>query len=203
MISCHKSIIDQNSAIAKYIRFGESLEYNKRPTCASRNIWYSIGENWSPAPFIFPAKVGERFVVLRNKKGILEDKKLYGITPKYASYTYWGAVLNSTINRFFIDLSCRQLTGAQAIADIDVKVVEDLLLPNVECLNLSALEDAYKKIAKRIIKMQMEEEYTMADRKELDNVIFDALCLTQAERNEVYRAVCELVQQRLAKAGSV
>ena len=33
--------------------------------------------------------------------------------------------------------------------------------------------------------------------------IFDALGLTQAERTEVYYAVCELVQNRLNKAKSV
>lgn len=34
-------------------------------------------------------------------------------------------------------------------------------------------------------------------------IIFDALGLTQAEREEVYCAVCELVQNRLNKARRV
>jgi hypothetical protein len=37
----------------------------------------------------------------------------------------------------------------------------------------------------------------------LDDVVFDALGLTEAERKEVYWAVCELVQNRLRKAKSV
>ncbi|MCG2715187.1 MAG: hypothetical protein L6422_02700 [Candidatus Marinimicrobia bacterium] len=43
----------------------------------------------------------------------------------------------------------------------------------------------------------------LSDRKALDNIIFNTIGLTQDERNEVYCAVCELVQQRLAKAGSL
>jgi hypothetical protein len=38
--------------------------------------------------------------------------------------------------------------------------------------------------------------------KELDDIIFDELGLTEEERKEVYWSVAELVKQRLEKAGS-
>ena len=41
------------------------------------------------------------------------------------------------------------------------------------------------------------------DRFELDRVVFDALGLTDEERQEVYRAVAQLVKDRLVKARSV
>ncbi len=41
------------------------------------------------------------------------------------------------------------------------------------------------------------------DRFELDSVVFDVLGLTDEERLEVYRAVAQLVKDRLVKAGSV
>jgi hypothetical protein len=41
------------------------------------------------------------------------------------------------------------------------------------------------------------------DRFELDRVVFDALGLTDEERVEVYRAVAQLVKDRLVKARSV
>lgn len=37
----------------------------------------------------------------------------------------------------------------------------------------------------------------------IDDIIFDKLGLTEEERNEVYWATAELVQQRLQKAKSV
>ena len=42
----------------------------------------------------------------------------------------------------------------------------------------------------------------LPDRKELDDIIFDELGITETERNEVYWSVAELVKQRLDKAAS-
>jgi len=47
-----------------------------------------------------------------------------------------------------------------------------------------------------------QEPSPMPDRIELDNIVFDALGLTQDERKEVYRAVCQLVWNRISKAKS-
>ena len=43
----------------------------------------------------------------------------------------------------------------------------------------------------------------LPDRKALDDIVFDALGLTEDERKEVYWAVAELVKNRLDKARSV
>jgi hypothetical protein len=43
----------------------------------------------------------------------------------------------------------------------------------------------------------------LPDRRELDRVVFEALGLTEEEQLEVYRAVVELVKNRLTKARSV
>lgn len=48
-----------------------------------------------------------------------------------------------------------------------------------------------------------QEPDLLPDRKELDDIIFDELGLTEGERKEVYWATAELVQQRLQKAKSV
>jgi hypothetical protein len=42
----------------------------------------------------------------------------------------------------------------------------------------------------------------MPDRRELDKIIFEVLGLTEEEQLEVYRAVLELVKNRLLKAKS-
>ena len=43
----------------------------------------------------------------------------------------------------------------------------------------------------------------LPDRQQLDSVIFDALDLTQGERDGVYEAVVNLVEARLSKAKSL
>jgi len=48
-----------------------------------------------------------------------------------------------------------------------------------------------------------QEPNPLPDRKALDDIVFDALGLTEEERKEVYWAVAELVKNRLKKAKSV
>ncbi len=43
----------------------------------------------------------------------------------------------------------------------------------------------------------------LPDRKALDDIVFDALGLTEEERKEVYWSLAELVKARLDKARSV
>ena len=51
--------------------------------------------------------------------------------------------------------------------------------------------------------IRSQEPNPLPDRKELDDIIFDAIGLTEEERKEVYWATAELVQNRLNKAKSV
>jgi hypothetical protein len=48
-----------------------------------------------------------------------------------------------------------------------------------------------------------QEPNPLPDRKALDDIVFDVLGLTEEERKEVYRAVCQLVWERISKARSV
>lgn len=45
-----------------------------------------------------------------------------------------------------------------------------------------------------------QEPNPLPDRKALDDIVFDALGLTEEERKEVYWAVCELVKNRIDNA---
>ena len=48
-----------------------------------------------------------------------------------------------------------------------------------------------------------QEPDPLPDRAALDKVVFDALELSEEERKDVYRAVCQLVWNRISKANSV
>ncbi|MDZ7337127.1 MAG: BREX-1 system adenine-specific DNA-methyltransferase PglX [candidate division KSB1 bacterium] len=204
LLFCHASKSElRGSKALKYIEWGERQGYHRRPTCVGRTPWYSVGRGWKAADFVFPAKVGERMLVLDNLQKVFEDKKLYGVTPRAGERTLWGAVLNCTLTRFFMDLSCRQLTGAQAIADIDVNVVENILVLHPALLAVSGIEEHYLRLSSRPIRPHVDEEYSQPDRRALDEVVFDVLGLTAGEREAVYEAVVNLVRARLEKAKSV
>jgi hypothetical protein len=204
----------------KYIEYGEERgrEFQKRPTCGSRSPWYALGKGWNYAPLIFPAKVGERMPVFLNDD-VFEDKKLYGVTPKNKGDTILlGAFLNSTVSRLIVEHTCRQLTGAQAIADIDVAVVEHLGIPNPSELSKkirTKLENSFRELSETCCDSIFEEiganspeevslDKVKTDRRELDKIVMgEILRLTGEEQLEVYKAVVDLVKSRLEKARSV
>lgn len=217
VIICHKPKKELKSMkLLNYIKHGETKGFHKRPTCASRQPWYSLGKGWQYAPLIFPAKVGERMPVFLNNN-IFEDKKLYGIIPKSTKdIPILFALLNSTLSRLFVEFTCRQLTGAQAIADIDVAVVENLLIPDYRIISTSKKEkliESFKKFSKTKAESIFKEIGNNPDelsldkvkhhRRELDKIIMgDILGLTDKEQLEVYRAVVDLVKSRIEKARS-
>jgi len=221
VLICHKQKEElKGTNVLKYIEYGEERgrEFQKRPTCGSRSPWYALGKGWSYAPLIFPAKVGERMPVFLNNS-VFEDKKLYGVIPKNKEDTILlGALLNSTVSRLIVEHTCRQLTGAQAIADIDVVVVEHLGIPNPSELSKkirTKLENSFRELSKTRCESIFEEigantpeevslDKVKPERRELDKIVMgEILGLTEEEQLEVYKAVVDQVKSRLEKARSV
>ncbi len=210
---CHKSKEELKGTKAlDYIKWGEKQGYHKRPTCASRERWWDLGER-EEAPILVSAKVGERYVVYLNIDRCLEDKILYGVIPKDKINTNRIVLmLNSVISRLFMELLSRQLTGSQAIADIDVNVWEKVPLIDVNFIKASINDELFRRKIYSIFTelgfdptkpIREQEPNPLPDRKALDDIVFDALGLTEQERKEVYWAVAELVKNRLDKARSV
>ncbi|MCA1625148.1 MAG: hypothetical protein LC778_15390 [Acidobacteria bacterium] len=152
---------------------------------------------------------------------IFEDKKQYGIFPKKDVDAFLlGAILNSTLTRLFIEFTSRQLTGAQAIADIDVVVVSSTLVLNLhdksivtpkqrkqlkkafEKLLLTTSDSVFREIAPSSNEVLFDN--VKKERLELDKIILqDILGLPETEHLEIYRAVVDFVQARLDKSKSV
>lgn len=190
-----------------YIRKGERSGYHLRPTCASREAWYAVTRRRRPAPLIFPSKVGERWLVAVNRAGVFEDKKLYGVYPRRGvSALLVAALLNSTWARYYAEVTCRQMTGAQAIADIDVAIAERILIPDPRALSpllVKKLEAALVQLAHRPV-LSVFEETRRDDRRQLDELTLEAIGLRKrAERraalDELYTAVTRLVRARIEK----
>jgi hypothetical protein len=96
------------------------------------------------------------------------------------------------------------MTGAQAIADIDVSVAERILLPDPRNLTTrlkKELEAALDDLARRDV-LSVFEEVKRLDRRRLDSVVLEAIGFDdEAEResllDRLYDAVTEIVRQRL------
>jgi hypothetical protein len=134
-------------------------------------------------------------------------------------------LLNTTLNSFFSEILAGASLGegVHDISGITIKMIP-VLRPSRLSANLQRnLIGAFRKLCCREIGTVFEEvgllkpnrdfsnidsrdvslEKILPDRRALDKVVFEALGLTEAEQLEVYRAVVELVKNRLVKAGSV
>lgn len=191
-----------------YILSGELVGYDRRPTCSARAEWYRVARGMKPAPLIFPSKVGERWLVALNRALVFEDKKLYGIFPRQnVPELVLTALLNSTWARYYSEMTCRQMTGAQAIADIDVAVAERIMIPDPRGLSVTMrkkIESAIKAIARRPV-LSIFEEVKRADRRRLDELTLAAIGFAdKAERrdalDQLYQAMTKLVRARIDKS---
>jgi hypothetical protein len=192
----------------EYIRAGERAGFHRRPTCAARDPWYSVARDWKPAPLIFPSKVGERWLIAINEGGVIEDKKLYGVFPNRAAATRpLAALLNSTWARYCAEMTARQMTGAQAIADIDVVVAGQILIPDPDDLSpdqLSELDAALEALCRRPV-VSVFDEVIRSDRRRLDELVLAAIGFTHPDERaqvlkDLYQAVTELVSRRLDRS---
>ena len=201
VLICHQIKEEINSKnVIKYIQWGESKGFHLRPSTRSKSIWYEFPEKeW--AKVLWPMIHNDRLNVFWNNNQIAVDHNLFEIVTDYpdeiwASLSWIGQVIfRELYGRFNLG------EGALKTEGIDIKKLV-VLNPLIIIDKRKLIDDIRKKMNSRNT-YSVKQEANQKDRKALDDIVFDAIGLTQAERNEVYRAVCELVQQRLAKAGSV
>lgn len=212
----HKDKKDlKGTNVLKYIQEGESKGYHLRPTCASRERWYDLGER-ETAQILIPERFWDRFSIFGNHPSVLENKNLYGLTSSLGNIAFLTACLNSTPFIMSLELFSRGTLG-QGVLDIDVWMVANI--PTINPPKLSELQNLKVEAAlSKLSKLPTEsvfselgasspEEVSLdkvkPDRRELDKIVMgEILGLTDEEQLEVYRAVVDLVKSRIEKAKS-
>jgi hypothetical protein len=192
-------------AALDYVTVGESLGVHLRPTCASRSTWWAVAPRRGPAPVLYPAKVGARAFAFHNSAGILEDKKWHALFPRDVEPWLLALVLSSTPIRLAIDRAARQLTGAQAIADIDCGVLAAAPFPAAGALRplAGAFRAVHAALARDPVTTDLPVMLDRAAQRELDLLAGSALGLPAREVARQRRALVERVRDRLVRAGRV
>jgi hypothetical protein len=194
-----------DGAAGRYLARGERASVHLRPTCAGRNPWWRLAPGRGPAPVLYPAKIGARAFAFENAEGLYEDKKWHALFPKALPAWQIAAFLSSTPVRLAIEEGARQLTGAQAIADVDCRVLCAAPVPRPEAAlacegELRALWDAL-----RLDPVSTDLAATLARpaQHELDLLAGAAMGLSAHEVEERRRALLERVRDRLAHAAAI
>ncbi len=208
---CHNSKEElKGTSALEYIKWGERKGYHKRPTCKGRPRWWDLGK-WGYPEMIWSDAYNDRFATICIGGEIFADKRFFYIYPiNDQDFEGCKIYLNTTIIPLFIEI--------EGISNLG----EGVIYTNVYWLKrLPVLNDSIKTYAKDLLKrkkiesiftelgfdpnkpIREQEPNPLPDRKALDDIIFDALDLTEEERKEVYWSVAELVKNRLEKARSV
>ncbi|MEO0173532.1 MAG: DNA methyltransferase [candidate division WOR-3 bacterium] len=163
------------------------------------------------APLLWPDLRGDKHLCHYNLDNLPFEHNFYGITGKKIDNKSLCLLLNSTLTAFFIEVLGRKGLGGGAIRLVKIDLIRFPCL----FLNISNFHMGDNFLNRPIYSIftelgfdpskpiRKQEPNPLPDRKALDDIIFDALGLTEEERKEVYWAVAELVKTRLEKARSV
>lgn len=149
----------------------------------------------------------DRLAAFVNTHAVQVDHNLFEITPKdkeKALCPFFGFFGLGT--RAFWTLKLRE--GALKTEGVDIKQFPSLAIDTVDVAPLlnREIQSIFVEcgiIPESNIPIAMQEPNPLPDRKALDDIVFDVLGLTEEERQDVYRAVCQLVWDRISRARSV
>ncbi len=199
LFMCHadKAMLAGTAAL-NYIEWGESQGFHQRPSCKSRARWWDLGK-WGYPDMLWSDAYNVRFGCFENAGDYFGDKRFFVIEFKGKNSAIC-AYLNSTIIPLLIETEGISNLGEGVIY---TNVYWLKTLPILEENHIAKeIHECYENIKTREI-LPIFDEIHQPDRRALDAIIFDALGLTQGERNGVYEAVVKLVEARLRKAKSL
>jgi hypothetical protein len=185
-------------AFLKSVRHAKRIKLTSTSPGVHRFGVKQKGNSALVAPILFPRTFGERHIVVWTL-GEVFGKEFYKIIPIDADKTVsYAAQLNSTFG-----ILQREILGLVNLGDGAIKFsADDVALFDVDpALESNEFQPAFEHMASRELR-SLEEELRQEDRRVVDGVLFEALRLTAAEKEQVYAATLELVQNRTRKAKS-
>lgn len=204
----------ENKKLIDYIDWGEKQGYNQRSVTKNQKPWFKpTNQMKKGAEVLLPRSFNDIFVTHYNPNKYL-SLRYYRLHPKQNNVKELVAFLNSTLFWFLFESMGNKNQG-QGVLDF---YMEHFLKMKVPIVILKESIARFDKIKIRQIKSIFEEcginpkskipieeqkPNPLPDRAKLDKIVFDALNLTKDEREEIYRAVCRLVWNRISKAKSV
>ena len=177
----------------EYIKWGETQGFHQRPSCKGRPRWWDLGQREMPL-LAFNYLISSTARTLYARNGCYTSDNFQEIRTDSDLTLPLCASLNSSLFQLMVNMAGRSNFGG-GLLKIQTYEVSELL-----CLDpkIFTFEDA------AIFASTAWEMLDLSDdRRALDAIIFDALGLTQGERDGVYEAVVNLVESRLRKARSL
>jgi predicted RNA methylase len=192
-------------AALRYVAAGEAAGVHARATCRARTPWWRLAPGRGPAPVLYPTKIGARAFAFLNEAGLWEDKKWHVLFPRGVPAWQVALALSATPVRLAVDEGARQLTGAQAIADVDCRVLAAAPFPTPAALTDASrpLAEVRAALARDPVTTELRAMLARPAQRELDAIVGRALGLGEVDVERARCALVERVEARLAHAAAV
>ncbi|OQC10179.1 MAG: Eco57I restriction-modification methylase [Candidatus Cloacimonetes bacterium ADurb.Bin088] len=196
LFSCNKSKTSLKGTNAlKYIE-----NWEKQAKLAKFDSkWYSV-EHEKASFLLFRFWDKRFFTPAPTADMIASDNFFIGYNLKYDKEAIL-AIMNSTFYFWQIEIMGRKNQG-QGILNTYGPDYEYVRLPDLALFDIDKLKQAYRTLCLRDI-YDYRNEVMQPDKQHLDRIVFDALGLTESERQEIIRSFLSLVGLRISKASSL
>ena len=209
--------------IKKGLRKGESLQgYHQLPTTSTRPQWYTLPK-LKHSDILLRQFFDKVFDFPMNPTNILTDHTFYYISLKRSHFLSspsertrrLAAFLNSTIGWLLIESVGRKNMGDGVLTCYGPEF-KRLRIPLLE--TLSEIVEPFNTLAERPVESVFDElgvdendpktfktarSSTRADRRALDDAVFDVIGFDEDQRERWYTDFLEAISQRLSKAKKV
>ena len=194
LFMCHadKAALAGTAAL-DYIEWGEKQGFHQRSSCKGRARWWDLGDREIPT-LSFNYLISSTARTLYAQDGCYTSDNFQEIHIDSDLRLPLCASLNSSLFQLMVNMAGRSNFGG-GLLKIQTYEVSELL-----CLDPKTFAFENETIFTSTAWEMLDPS---DDRRALDAIIFDALDLTQGERDGVYEAVVNLVEARLRKARSL
>lgn len=193
---CHQSREQlKGTAALRYIEWGESQNFHRRPSCRGRVRWWDLGERHLPL-LGFNYLIDTTAKTLYAPDGCYFSDNFQEVLISSQQVKPLCAILNSTLFQLMVNVAGRSNFGG-GLLKIQTYEVSDLLCMNPTFVKLNSTGTGL------FASTSWDTLQVSRDRRTLDAFIFNTLDLTSGERDAIYEAVKELVEARSAKASSL
>jgi len=188
---------------------------NKYPKLKGLKNWWQLEKREPAHLVVIRTPFNRHLVILNDIDAYVYDHNEIIVNPKYAKSLC--AILNSTLYILFREIFARASLGLGTLK-LEKNDLEKIPIVDVSKISIEIrkqLENVLSNLSKREIYSVFEEiganspeevslDKVKPDRRELDKIVMgEILGLTEEEQLEVYKAVIQLVKERIERAKSV
>ena len=197
----------RHTHFADYVAYAERQGWHTRQTIASRahtRPWYDLGlrPKSERADMFWPMAQQYRHVIPLNKDLLPSNHNLFDLwAHDQSKVSLLWAVLNSTV-AVLAKHQFGRAAGVEGNLKTEVVDVNMMLVPDIRKATPEATEravSACERISRRNASRYLYEEFTLDDRRELDDATLEILGIEDADervalRDRIYRDVTDMQQ---------